>query len=274
MPKSSKKITNARAAAMSGLVMLSVLGGCSSDSSSNESAGTGSSTTSAATDTTSTTATTATPLTDDTNWDDLPTTEVTLTGEGLAITDAGTYVLAGSTTGQVTVDTDGAVRVVLDGATIESAVGPAIEVVSADTTVLEIVEGTTNTVSDAATRTDEEIDGAIYSADDLLISGSGTLEVTANFADAIVGKDDLTIESGTINVTSVDDGIRGKDSLIVVGGTIAIDATGDAMKASNDTDLGKGQLVISGGDITITTGDDAIKAEQHLSITGEWTWTR
>lgn len=204
----------------------------------------------------------------DVDWSSLPTTSLTLTDEGLVITDAGTYVLTGTSTGQVTVNSDGNVRIVLADATINSTVGAAIQIDNAERTVIELTEGTTNTVSDAATRSDEEIDGAIYSSDDLVITGSGTLNVTANFADGIVGKDELWIESGTINVTSVDDGIRGKDSLTIDGGTITIDAAGDGMKASNDTDLGLGQLVINDGTITITTGDDAVKAEQKIWITG------
>ncbi len=204
----------------------------------------------------------------DVDWSSLPTTSLTLTDEGLVITEAGTYILTGSSTGQVTVNSDGNVRIVLADATINSTVGAAIQIDNAERTVIELAEGTTNTVSDAATRSDEEIDGAIYSSDDLVITGSGTLNVTANFADGIVGKDELWIESGTINVTSVDDGIRGKDSLTIDGGTITIDAAGDGMKASNDTDLGLGQLVINDGTITITTGDDAVKAEQKIWITG------
>ena len=182
----------------------------------------------------------ATDSVTDVDWSSLPTTNVTLTDAGLSITAAGTYVLTGTTTGQVTVDTDGDVRIILSDATIASNTGAAIQVNNAELTVLELADGTTNTVSDAATRSDEEIDGAIYSSDDLYVTGSGTLNLTANFADGIVGKDDLTIASGIINVTSADDGIRGKDSLTITGGTIAIDATGDGMKASNDTDLGLG----------------------------------
>ncbi|MDN6486611.1 MAG: carbohydrate-binding domain-containing protein, partial [Ancrocorticia sp.] len=151
----------------------------------------------------------------DVDWDSLQTTEVTLTDDGLDITEAGTYILSGSTTGQVTVNTDGNVRIILNGATIESSDGAAIQVDNAELTVLELADGTTNTVSDASTRSDEEIDGAIYSSDDLIITGTGTLDVTANFADGIVGKDYLTIESGTINLNSADDGIRGKDSLVI-----------------------------------------------------------
>lgn len=165
---------------------------------------------SGATTTSATTTTVEASPAADVDWSGLPTTEVTLTDDGLAITEAGTYVLTGSTTGQVTVDTDGAVRIVLDNATIASAEGAAIQVDSAELTVIELADGTTNTVSDAATRSDEEIDGAIYSSDDLVITGSGTLDVTAAFADGIVGKDDLWIESGTLSIASADDGIRGK----------------------------------------------------------------
>ncbi|WP_207941664.1 hypothetical protein DOK78_002829 [Enterococcus sp. DIV2402] len=225
-------------------------------------------TTSTSTATTETLVQTETSDNADVDWDALETTEITLTDEGLNITEAGTYILSGETTGQVTVNTEGNVRIILNNATITSSEGAAISIENAEKTVLELADGTTNTVEDAATRSDEEIDGAIYSSDDMIITGQGTLNVTANFEDGIVGKDDLWIESGTINVTSVDGGIRGKDSLTISGGTLTIDAGGDGIKSSNDTDLGKGQLTISGGEITITSGDDAVKAEQNIWITG------
>lgn len=225
-------------------------------------------TTSTSTATTETLVQTKTSDTADVDWDALETTEVDLTDEGLNITEAGTYILSGETTGQVTVNTEGNVRIILNNATITSSEGAAISIENAEKTVLELADGTTNTVEDAATRSDEEIDGAIYSSDDMIITGQGTLNVTAKFEDGIVGKDDLWIESGTINVTSVDGGIRGKDSLTISGGALTIDAGGDGIKSSNDTDLGKGQLTISGGEITITSGDDAVKAEQNIWITG------
>lgn len=225
-------------------------------------------TTATSTATTETLVQTETSDNADVDWDALKTIEVDLTDEGLNITEAGTYILSGETTGQVTVNTEGNVRIILNNATITSSEGAAISIENAEKTVLELADGTTNTVEDAATRTDEEIDGAIYSSDDMIITGQGTLNVTANFEDGIVGKDDLWIESGTINVTSVDGGIRGKDSLTISGGTLTIDAGGDGIKSSNDTDLGKGQLTISGGEITITSGDDAVKAEQNIWITG------
>lgn len=254
------------------LASLLVFAGCAAtDAGSGDASSTGQTTTSTTGTTTASgtsAAPEATPTTVDVDWDSLPTTDVTLTDAGLTITEAGTYVLTGTSTGQVVVDTDGEVRIVLDGVTIDSASGAAIQVDNAELTVLELADGSVNAVSDATTRTDEDIDGAIYSSDDLYLTGSGTLNVTANFADGIVGKDDLWILSGTINVTSVDDGVRGKDSLTIDGGTITIDAAEDGLKSSNDTDLGKGRLTITDGVLTITSGDDAIKAEQQLRITG------
>lgn len=217
---------------------------------------------------TSTTATADAASSSDVDTSGLTTTEVTLTDEGLKITEAGVYVLSGSTTGQVVVDTEGDVQIVLNNATIASSEGAAIQVVNAENTVIELADGTTNTVSDASTRSDESIDAAIYSADDLIFTGSGALTVNASFADGIAGNDDVTIESGTITVTSADDAIKGKDSLTVSGGTLTIDAEGDGLKATNDTDEGEGQLVISGGKLTIEAGSQALKAEQQVSVTG------
>lgn len=206
---------------------------------------------------------------EDINWDSMPTKEVTLTNDGLTITEAGTYVLSGSTTGGVTVNADGQnVRLVLNNATISSTTTAGIYVIAADNTVIQTQAGTTNTVSDAATRSDAEIDGAIYSADDLILQGDGTLIVKANHADAIAGKDDLKINSGTYQITSVDDGIRGRDSVVINGGTFTIKATGDGIKSTNDTDAAKGYTYIKGGTFTIESGDDGIKAETKLIIDG------
>ena len=224
-------------------------------------------------DSSTTTQTTASTMTVDTassdiDWSKLPTTNVSLTDSGYTIKEAGTYVLNGSSTGSVTVNSEGNVRIILNGVTINSTSGAAIVVAAANNTVIELASGTTNTVSDSATRSDEEIDGAIYSADDLFIQGDGTLNVTANYADGIVGKDDLTMTSGTLHVTAADDGIRGKDSVTIAGGTITVDAKGDGIKSSNDTDLEKGYTYIKGGTVTVTAGDDGVKGETRVVIDG------
>lgn len=203
---------------------------------------------------------------DEIDWSSLPTTEVTLTNEALDITEAGTYILSGSSTANVTVNSSGNVRLILNGVSITSNDGAAIVIAAAENAVIELAEGSENNLEDSSNRSDEEIDGALYSADDLTLQGTGSLTITANYADGIVGKDDLTIAGGTYAITATDDGIRGKDSTSITDGTITIDAKGDGIKATNDTDADKGYIYIDGGNTTITSGDDAIKAYNSVTI--------
>ncbi|MBL6537595.1 carbohydrate-binding domain-containing protein [Streptococcus suis] len=202
------------------------------------------------------------------DWSALPTTEVGLTDEGLTITEGGTYVLTGSTTGGVTVETDANVRIILAGATISSSDTAAINVISADNVEIELQDGTENTVKDSSTHSDTNIEGAIHVEADLTITGNGSLTVEGNFQDGIVSTDDMVINAGNIKVTAVDDGIRGKDSMTINGGTIAVTAGGDGIKSTNDTDTTKGYTSIAGGTITVAAGDDGIKAEMALTIDG------
>lgn len=204
----------------------------------------------------------------DIDWSALPTQEVSLSDETLTITDAGTYVLSGEGTGGVVVNSQGNVRLMLNGVTLSSNDSAAIYVENAETTVIQLASGTNNTVTDAATRTNQDIDGAIFSSDDLVISGEGQLTVNAQFADGISSSDDLKIVSGTIAITSEDDGIRGKDSVYIMGGTITVDAKGDGIKSTNDVDESKGFLYIKDGTVTVSSGDDALKGEQRVVIDG------
>ena len=207
-------------------------------------------------------------LDDDVDWSTLPTQTIELTNDRLSVTEPGTYILSGNTTGNITVDTDRYVRLALDGVSINSSTGSALQIDNAKKTVIQLVNDSENSIRDGATRADESIDGAIYSSDDLVFEGEGKLTVEAQFADGIVSKDSLWIKSSDITVTSVDDGIRGKDMLSISGGTITVNAQGDGLKSTNETDAGEGNLVISGGSVTIQSGDDGIKSEQKAWITG------
>lgn len=202
------------------------------------------------------------------DWSSLPTNNITLSNALLNITEGGTYVLTGKTEQGVKVNTDANVRIILQGVEISSPDNAAIYVENAGLVEINLQENTTNIIKDSQTHTDADIEGVIHAKSDLYITGSGSLEVQANFQDGIVSSDNLFIESGKITVKAVDDGIRGKDSVTVIGGDINIEATGDGIKSNNDTDLDKGNLYIKGGNINIYSGDDAIKAEQSVVIDG------
>ena len=192
---------------------------------------------------------------------------ITLQNEAITIAKPGTYTLSGSSSETVTVDTEGEVTLVLSGVNIKSNEA-AIYVKNADKVSVILDDNTANTLEDGSSRSDEKINGTLYSTSDLNIKGDGSLTVISNFEDAIVSKDDLVITSGNITVQSVDDGIRGNDTLTIKGGTLNIEAQKDGLRSNNVKTLGKGTVNIEGGNITITAGDDGIQAIQSILITG------
>lgn len=217
-------------------------------------------------DVTETTAQATTPVPESVEWEALPDETITLGDDDLTINQGGTYTLTGNSTSQVIVNTDQDVQLVLDDIRIVSDIGAAIVVEEADNVFITLAEGSDNYLEDAGTRSDEEIDGTLYSTADLTISGSGTLTVKANYEDGVVTKDDLVIESGIIVIDAADEGIRGRDSVSIFGGDITITAGGDGVKSTRSEEVDRGYIYISGGSLVITAGDDAIKAATTMTI--------
>lgn len=202
------------------------------------------------------------------DWERLQTYDIELS-EPLTITRSGTYHLTGNLTdGLVTIDAGtNDVRLLLDNVSISNSTGPAVACFSADTLAIELVGE--NTLSDGKSYNssyDVDVNGAIYSKVDTVFQGSGTLKLTANYQDAIVGKDDIKIKSGDYIINSADDAIRGKDSVYILGGNFEIHSNADGIKTTNETDLDKGFVLIKGGNIEISAGDDGIKASRELRI--------
>lgn len=195
---------------------------------------------------------------------------ITIDGNTVTVTAAGVYRFSGSLAGQVVVDApDALVVLVLDGAEIASSTTAAIAVLNADDVGVYLVDGSSNTLSDTSGYgEDSDVNAAVFSEEDLTISGTGSLTVTGNGNDGITSEDDLVILSGTIDVAAVDDGLRGKDSLTVEGGTLTVAAGGDGLKADNEDEDTRGYLELSGGTITITAGDDGLDAATDIVMTG------
>ncbi len=151
---------------------------------------------------------------------------------GITISQAGTYVLSGTLTdGTLTIDapSDALVTVVLNGVSLSCSDSAPFYAKQADKTVVVLANGTENILSDGEIyqypdpETDEP-NAALFSKDDLTITGSGMLTVLGQYNNGIGTKDDLKITDGTITVISTDDGLVGKDSVGISGGTISINA--------------------------------------------------
>lgn len=170
----------------------------------------------------------------------------TVDGSTVTITSSGTYVVSGSLSdGQIVVNADDAdVRLVLDGATITNADGPAVNVVDAGSVVVVLAAGSANSLSDGASYADTSDNAptaTLYSSDDLTITGTGSLSVTGLARDGISSKNGVVISgSPTVTVNAFDDGIRGKDYVAVTGTTLSVTA-GGGQGAATPASGGPGQ---------------------------------
>ncbi len=183
------------------------------------------------------------------------------------ITKTAVYHFIGKLKGSIKVNSEDNIKIVLDNVTITSVSGPCINVENAKNLYIELVGE--STLSDSTNYTDETLDAVIYSKDDLILFGDGTLNINANYKDGIASKDDLVIKSGTYKINSKDDAIRGKDSVIIYDGNFDITSNGDAIKTTNDTDSDKGNILISGGTLNITTTNgDGIDSVNSIEIAG------
>lgn len=188
------------------------------------------------------------------------------------ITKSGTYVITGELSGNVIVDSneEGIVKLVLNDAKITSENTSAIYVKNAGEAIITLAKGTTNVLADSGEyvyESEEESEpcGTIYSKEDLVINGEGTLNVTGTFNHAVQSKDNLKIISGNIVIDSVGDGIVGKDSVVVKEGQIDIKAGGDGIKATK-AETKKGYVYIDNAIITINSENDGIQAETCLFV--------
>ncbi len=194
----------------------------------------------------------------------------------VTITSHGTYVVTGTwNDGQIYVDCvdAGEVDIVLDNAAITNNDQACIVFNKAQTAILTLKEGSANTLTDGVRYVyenpmEDEPDGALFSKEDLLITGDGGLTVNGNYKNGIVSKDGLTIDGGTIEVASADHGIKGKDFVVLNGGNITVEAVGDGIKSTNEEREDRGYIKMNGGAVTIYSDDEAICAITDITVNG------
>ena len=192
-------------------------------------------------------------------------------GKNIDITSAGVYVISG-TAKNVTITVDAAnddkVQLVLDGVSITNTDFPAIYVKNADKVFVTTAGENTLSVTDTFTADgDINTDAVIFSKDDLVLNGTGSLTVCST-NNGITGKDDLKITGGTIIIDCVKDALEANDSIAIADGTINITTPKDGLHAENDDNDAKGYIYICGGTLNITAGDDGIHATTIAQIDG------
>lgn len=187
------------------------------------------------------------------------------------------YVLSGaSADGSFTLNGSYKCTVTLNGLDLTSTTGGAIDIENGKRIAIVVADGTTNTLADAASGTQ---DACLYVKGHAEFSGSGTLNLTGNATHAYKSKEYTEIKAsfGTLNVLSAaSDGLHVGQYYRQKGGSVVISgAKGDGIDtgATNDaTDEKNGQIIVSGGSINVDLGSaedvKGLKADSTITITG------
>lgn len=199
--------------------------------------------------------------------------DVKIDGSTITIQKAGTYLLSGTLTdGNIIVDSDDKenVRLIFNGVEISNSTTTPLFIKNAEKTIVTLVDGTENTLSDSENyilddESNNEPNGTIFSKDDLVINGLGSLTINANYNHGIQSKNLLKIISGNIDIISNGDSIIGKDGVIVKEAVINIESQEDGIKATK-VEENKGYIYLDNPEITIKAKKDGIQAVTCLYV--------
>ncbi len=190
-----------------------------------------------------------------------------ITGNTLKITSPGIYVLSGIwNEGKIVINCEqqGTVRLVLSSAVISSSSGPVIEAEKAEKVIVTSYKGTENSIN-AAGADENDRGHAVYTKDDIVFNGSGTLNISAAAGDGIHANDDLTIINTVININASDDGIQVNNEFRESDSILNIEASSDGIKTGDtDDEAASGLIYLYGGMITVNAGDDGIQTSGDI----------
>lgn len=240
---------------------------------------------------------------------------ITVTGDGayvvgniVFITEGGDWEVTGTCSdGMIYVytgdekDINDKVKLRLNGMSLTNTTGPAIYFDRCKKSFITLESGSVNTLTDGTTyaaATDYTVNGTTYtvdcsaakgalnSDDTLEIKGKGTLVVNGCYKHGVSSSDDISIENGVFQITSVKDAFHANDDITVNGKNveITIDSQSDGfdsegtlnltlLKTADITAVGKGikadlDIVIDAGAYTVDTADDCINGNATVTVNG------
>lgn len=206
--------------------------------------------------------------------------DVSIEDNVITISKAGNYTVSGSSeNAQIIIDAsdDDEVSLTLSDLTLSCETSAPIYVKTAKQLTVTLEDGSTNylsTTDEFVAIDDNNIDGVIFSKDDLILTGSGSLEIDSPYGHGIVTKDELTVEDGTYTMTCKKHGLSGKDGIRIVNGTFTLSTQKDGIHTDGDLTIENGDInilksleglegqtiTILDGNIDIVSSDDGINA--------------
>ena len=166
-----------------------------------------------------------------------------------------TYCLSGTANpGRFAIESTTTPTIQLNGVNLTNPTGKAMDLTCDAGVILEIADGTTNSLSDGS---ESDKKAALMSNSDLLVQGNGTLSVTSFVKHPIKVKGICTINSGNFMITSdVEDvnGLSADSTLVINGGSFDITMNGDISKGIKCDD----NLTINGGEFTLVAAGSTV----------------
>ena len=192
--------------------------------------------------------------------------------KSITIDSEGIYVISGQskeTTIYIEAGDEDKIQLVLDNVTITNSSVPVIYVKSADKVFITTADGDNNLSVTGAFQADGDTntDAVIFSKDDLVLNGTGTLNISSS-DNAVASKDTLKITGGNIVIDCKGNAFEAHDAIEIADGNVDIKSCNDGLHAKDNGDDIKGYIYIGGGTFSITAADDAIHATHFVRIDG------
>ena len=193
-------------------------------------------------------------------------------GAEILITGDETHILSG-TAKNVTVIVDAGsedkVQLILDGVQITNDDFPCIYVKNADKVFVTTTDSENSLSVTGTFRADGDTntDAVVFSRDDLVLNGTGTLKITST-DNGIASKDDIKITGGTLSIECTADALEANNDILMSDGNVTVRTPKDGLHAEDDDDPSHGAIYIGGGTLTVEAGDDAVHATTDIRIDG------
>lgn len=205
---------------------------------------------------------------------------VTASGSTFIISRAGTYELRGELTdGQIKIAAGQSsdVTLVLDGLTASCSTSAPLYVECAGKVEIYLAAGSENTLTDGQVYSfpsplDDKPNACLYSADDLILCGPGSLTVVGRYNNGIGCRNDLRIRDCTLTVSAPNNILKGNDSVEIEGATLTLTGGEDAVKADTTDRPDKGYiLILPDTHLTVRCSDDVLQASRAITVEkGAW----
>ncbi|MBO4250700.1 MAG: carbohydrate-binding domain-containing protein [Paludibacteraceae bacterium] len=175
------------------------------------------------------------------------------------------YLLSGEGQGQLTIYGTNRHQLIMNGLTLTCSDGPAINN-QCKKSCFVVLQGTNN-LSDGSSyaTSSEDRKAAFFSEGQIIVSGSGSLNIQGNYKHALASDDyiEFAQSTGTLNLSATSDGIHANDGIFIDGGTFTISAGEEGIQC--DTSV----ISITAGAITVVkAGDKGITAFDTITING------